>query len=124
MKRVIIQLWQATLDQPQLAATPFFFASAAAAMDMDVEIHATGASVEMFVKDNDRRHQLVMPSGRRLSDFIDDAMRTGVRMHACSTAMRDRNLELTDLIAGFGEVIGMVTMLDRATGEHTTVMTF
>lgn len=124
MKRVIIQLWQASLDQPQLAATPFFFASAAAAMDMDVEIHATGASVEMFVKDNDRRHQLVMPSGRRLSDFIDDAMRTGVRMHACSTAMRDRNLELTDLIAGFGEVIGMVTMLDRATGEHTTVMTF
>lgn len=121
---MIIQLWQASLDQPQLAATPFFFASAAAAMDMDVEIHATGASVEMFVKDNDRRHQLVMPSGRRLSDFIDDAMRTGVRMHACSTAMRDRNLELTDLIAGFGEVIGMVTMLDRATGEHTTVMTF
>lgn len=124
MKRLIIQLWQASLDQPQLAATPFFFASAAAAMDLDVEIHATGASVEMFVKDNERRHQLVMPSGRRLSDFIDDAMRTGVRIHACSTAMRDRDLDLRDLIDGFGEVIGMVTMVDRAIGEHTTVMTF
>ena len=124
MKRVIIQLWQANLDQPQLAVTPFFFASAAAAMDMDVEIHATGASVEMFVKDNERRHQMVMPSGRRLSDFIEDAMRTGVRIHACSTAMRDRGLDLKDLIDGFGEVIGMVTMLDRATAEDTTVMTF
>ena len=85
---------------------------------------STGASVEMFVKDNERRHQLVMPSGRRLSDFIDDAMRTGVRIHACSTAMRDRDLDLRDLIDGFGEVIGMVTMVDRAIGEHTTVMTF
>ena len=82
------------------------------------------ASVEMFVKDNERRHQLVMPSGRRLSDFIDDAMRTGVRIHVCSTAMRDRDLDLRDLIDGFGEVIGMVTMVDRAIGEHTTVMTF
>ena len=124
MKKLIIQLWQTNFKSIELAATPFLMATTAAAMDMDVEIHATGASVEMFVKDNERRHQLVMPSGRRLSDFIEDAMRTGVRVHACSTAMRDRGLDLKNLIDGFGEVIGMVTMLDRATAEDTTVMTF
>lgn len=124
MKRLIVQLWQANLDQPQLAATPLFFASAAAAMDMEVEIHILGASVEMFVKNNERRHQAIPPMNRRLSDFIDDAMRTGVKFYPCSTAMRDRNLQLGDLIDGVGEIIGMVTMLDRSTQENTTVLTF
>jgi predicted peroxiredoxin len=124
LKRLIIQLWQASLSQPQLAATPFFFASAAAAMDMHVEVHVLGASIEMFVKNNDKRHQAIPPLNRKLSEFIDDAVRTGVRFYACSTAMRDRHLELSDLTEGFGEVIGMVTMLDRATQENTTVLTF
>ena len=124
MKRLIIQLWQASLANPQLAATPFFFASAAAAMDMHVEVHVLGASVEMFIKDNPARHQTIPPMNRKLSDFIDDAVRTGVKFHACSTAMRDRQLSLEDLTDGFGEIIGMVTMLDRATEENTTVLTF
>ena len=124
MKRLIIQLWQASLANPQLAATPFFFASAAAAMDMHVEVHVLGASVEMFIKDNPARHQTIPPMNRKLSDSIDDAVRTGVKFHACSTAMRDRQLSLEDLTDGFGEIIGMVTMLDRATQENTTVLTF
>jgi predicted peroxiredoxin len=123
-KTVIIQLWQASTQAPQLAATPFFFAAAAAAMDMDVEIHALGASVELFIQDNPARHQTIPPMNRRLSDFIDDAIRAGAKIHACSTAMRDRQLVKEDMIAEFGEIIGMVTMLDRATGDGVTVMTF
>ena len=99
-------------------------ASTAAALDIDVQVHMIGASVEMFVKNNERRHQTIPPMNRRLSDFIDDAMRTGVKFYPCSTAMRDRSLQLSDLIDGVGEIIGMVTMLDRATQDNTTVLTF
>lgn len=99
-------------------------ASTAAALDIDVQVHMIGASVEMFVKSNRLRHQVVTPSDRPLSDFIDDAIRTGVKFYPCSTAMRDRNLQLSDLIDGVGEIIGMVTMLDRATQDNTTVLTF
>ena len=93
-------------------------------MDMEVEVHILGASVEMFVKNNEGRYQTIPPMNRRLSDFIDDAIRTGVKFYPCSTAMRDRNLQLSDLIEGVGEIIGMVTMLDRATQDNTTVLTF
>lgn len=93
-------------------------------MDMDVEIHALGASVELFIQDNPARHQTIPPMNRRLSDFIDDAIRAGAKIHGCSTAMRDRQLVKQDMIAEFGEIIGMVTMLDRATGDGVTVMTF
>ncbi len=124
MKHLIIQLWQASLEKPDLATTPFLMASTAAALDIHVQVHMIGASVEMFVKNNERRHQAIPPMNRRLSDFIDDAMRTGVKFYPCSTAMRDRNLQLSDLIDGVGEIIGMVTMLDRATQDYTTVLTF
>ncbi|MFM8760227.1 MAG: DsrE/DsrF/DrsH-like family protein [Polynucleobacter victoriensis] len=124
MKHLIIQLWQASLEKPDLATTPFLMASTAAALDIHVQVHMIGASVEMFVKNNERRHQTIPPMNRRLSDFIDDAMRTGVKFYPCSTAMRDRNLQLSDLIDGVGEIIGMVTMLDRATQDNTTVLTF
>lgn len=99
-------------------------ASTAAALDIDVQVHMIGASVEMFVKSNQLRHRVVTSSDRPLSDFIDDAIRTGVKFYPCSTAMRDRNLQLSDLIDGVGEIIGMVTMLDRATQDNTTVLTF
>lgn len=124
MKRLIIQLWQARCEEPQLAATPFFFASAAAAMDTPVEIHVLGASIEMFVKSNNQRHAAIAPLGRKLSDFIEDAVRSGVKLYACSTAMRDRNLQMADLIDGFVDVIGMVTMLDRMAEVDTRVLTY
>ena len=124
MKHLIIQLWQASPEKPDLATIPFLMASTAAALDIDVQVHMIGASVEMFVKNNERRHQTIPPMNRRLSDFIDDAIRTGVKFYPCSTAMRDRNLQLSDLIDGVGEIIGMVTMLDRATQDNTTVLTF
>ena len=124
MKHLIIQLWQAGPEKPDLATIPFLMASTAAALDIDVQVHMIGASVEMFVKNNERRHQTIPPMNRRLSDFIDDAMRTGVKFYPCSTAMRDRSLQLSDLIDGVGEIIGMVTMLDRATQDNTTVLTF
>jgi uncharacterized protein len=124
LKRLIIQLWQTVAAEPDMAVTPFLMASTAAALDMHVEVHVVGRNVEMFVKNNERRHQAIPPMNRRLSDFIDDAMRTGVKFYPCSTAMRDRNLQLGDLIDGVGEIIGMVTILDRATQENTTVLTF
>ena len=124
MKRLIIQLWQTATAEPDMAVTPFLMASTAAALDMHVEVHIIGRNIEMFVKNNEGRHQTIPPMNRRLSDFIDDAIRTGVKFYPCSTAMRDRNLQLSDLIEGVGEIIGMVTMLDRATQDDTTVLTY
>ncbi len=124
MKHVIIQLWQTSAEHPQHAATPFMIAVAAAAMDMDVEIHALGASVELFVDANTARHPPVAPLNRSLSEYVDDALRMGVRLYACSTAMRDRQLESVHMIQGFTEIIGMVSMLERATQSDVTVLTY
>jgi predicted peroxiredoxin len=124
LKRLIVQLWRTSADQPNLAVTPLLMASTAAAMNIDVEIHVIGSSVDLFIKANLKNQQILAPSDRPLSAFIEDAMRTGVKVKVCSTALRERQLELTDLVDGVSEVIGMVTMIDLATDLNTTVLTY
>jgi predicted peroxiredoxin len=119
-----VQLWRTSADQPNLAITPLLMATTAAAMDIDVEIHVIGSSVDLFVKANLKNQQILAPSNRPLSAFVEDAMRTGVKVKVCSTALRERQLELTDLVDGVSEVIGMVAMIDLATDSNTTVLTY
>ena len=124
MTSLVLQLWQSSPAVPQLAATPFMLAASAAAMDWPVEIHALGASVELFVRDNAARHQAVAPLNRPLSAYIEDATRSGVRVHLCSTAMRDRGLDPEVMIEGCQSVLGMVSMLERLVQADTKVLTY
>jgi predicted peroxiredoxin len=124
LKRLIVQLWRTSAEQPNLAITPLLMATTAAAMNIDVEIHVIGSSVDLFIKANLKNQQILAPSNRPLSAFVEDAMRTGVKVKVCSAALRDRQLELTDLVDGVSEVIGMVTMIDLATDSNTTVLTY
>ena len=124
MKRLIVQLWRTSAEQPNLAITPLLMATTAAAMNIDVEIHVIGSSVDLFIKAKPKNQQILTPSNRPLSAFIEDAIRTGVKVKVCSTALRERQLELVDLVEGVDEVIGMVTMIDLATDLNATVLTY
>lgn len=124
MKRLIVQLWRTSAEQPNLAITPLLMATTAAAMNINVEIHVIGSSVDLFTKANPKTQQILTPSNRPLSTFVEDAIRTGVKVKICSAALRDRQLELKDLVEGVSEMIGMVTMIDLATDSNTTVLTY
>jgi predicted peroxiredoxin len=124
VKKLIIQLWQTSAVHPELATVPFLMAATGAAMNMSVEIHAIGASVELLVKDHPQTSQMIASTGRTLHHYIEDALRSGVTIHPCSTAMRERSLDVSDLIGGVGAAIGMVSMLDRATESNATVLTY
>lgn len=49
-QKLAILLWGATIDRPQLCATPFVHAAAAAAFDCEVEIHFAGPTVRLLVE--------------------------------------------------------------------------
>ncbi len=48
-QKLAILIWSATPDRPQLCATPFVHAAAAAAFDCEVEIHFAGPAVRLLV---------------------------------------------------------------------------
>lgn len=122
--KLVIQLWQTGTHDPQHAATPFMMAASAAAMDVEVSIHALGASVELFQRTNSARDLPVAPLGRPLSAYVDDAVRSGARVALCSTAMRDRSLTPSDMIPEATEIIGMVSMLEETLAPDCKVLVY
>jgi predicted peroxiredoxin len=105
-------------------ATPFLFASTAVAMNMDVEIHIMGASIDLFVKALSVNHEKLPFLDKSTFDLIADAVRLGVRFHPCSGALRDRVLSSGDLIDGLDDAIGMLTMLERTLSDDVRVLTY
>lgn len=124
MKTLIIQLWQTSLDAPHYAATPFLLAQAARAMDMRVELHALGQSVELFLRNDPRRQHPVPPLNRSLAQYIEDAMAMGIAVRLCSSAIRDRALDQQAFISGDIEVAGMISMVESLSHAESTVLTY
>lgn len=109
------------VDTPQRAATPFFLASTAAAMDWDVRIYFTingptllkrGVADDLYVK-RDR-------SGAPLSHFIDQAVDLGVKLLVCQPSLDLNDLSIDDLIDGV-EMIGGAAFNDLALNADAVV---
>lgn len=110
-----ILLWASSPDAPERLATPFFHAAAAAAMDAQVELYFSAASVQLL------RPEVV--SGLRASPRVDktiadnmaEAVAFGARLYACSDALQAQGLTPEQLMPGVvrgGAVQYMARALD------------
>ncbi len=86
-KKLAILLWAATVDQPQLCATPFVHAAAAAAFDCDVEIHFAGPTVRLLVAGVADSLRPWPETETSIYQIMRQATNLGVRLNACAMAM-------------------------------------
>ena len=108
------------IDEPTKTATPFYLATAAAAMDMNVSIYFTmhGATLlrkgagDMTVKDG----------GAPLETFISQAQSLDVRFLVCQPSLDLNDLVMEDLIDGV-EMIGGAAFAEMA-AEADAVISF
>lgn len=107
-------------DEIAKAATPFYLATAAAAMDMDVSIYFTMHGPSLLRKDS--RELTVKDGGAPLSTFVDQAQGIGVRLLVCQPSLDLNSLEMDDLIDGV-EMIGGAAFNDMA-AEADAVISF
>lgn len=107
-------------DEMPKAATPFYLATAAAAMDMEVSIYFTMLGPSLLRKDS--RDLTVKDGGAALSTFIDQAQDIGVRLLVCQPSLDLNELEMDDLIDGV-EMIGGAAFNDMA-AEADAVISF
>jgi uncharacterized protein len=111
------------MNEPKKAFTPFYYASASAAMGFETTIFlaAEGPSLlKREVAENLRTNE----DGEPLQKVIDMAMKNGVKFVCCSTAgkviwkMKDE-----DLPPGV-EFGGAVTLLEMAADQEASVLYF
>jgi len=106
-------------DTPRRCATPFFFASLAAAMEYEVNMFFTIDGTLLLKKG---LAETVFPKagGKPVSAFIQDALDAGVNFLACTASTELHDLTPEDLIEGV-KMVGGATMWQLAEDAQTTL---
>ena len=106
---------------PRRCATPFFFATLAAAMEYEVTMFFTIDGTLLLKKG---MADTVFPKagGKPVAGFIQDALDAGVKFTACTASMELHDMTTDDLIDGI-KMVGGAYMWQLAEDAKTT-MTF
>ncbi len=99
-------------DEPSKSATPFYLATAAAAMDMEVAIYFTMHGPTLLRKGTGDT-LTAKDGGAPLQSFIKQAQDIGVRFLVCQPSLDLVDLQMDDLIEGV-EMIGGAAFNDMA----------
>ncbi len=106
-------------DTPRRCATPFFFATLAAAMDYEVTMFFTIDGTLLLKKG---MAETVYPKagGKPVSAFIQDALDAGVKFTACTASTELHDLKPEDLLDGI-KMVGGAYMWQLAEDAKTTL---
>jgi predicted peroxiredoxin len=113
-EKLAILVWAADPGRPELCATPFYFAAAAAAMDVEVEMYFTARSVELLRRGVAEGLQAAAGSGKSVADFRREALAFGVRLFACPTALAAHGIAADALIDELAGQAGAAAYLGRS----------
>ncbi len=109
-------------DAPERSATPFFLATAAAAMDNEVSIYFTMNGPQLLVKG--APDEIIVPKagggGKELRYFIDQALGIGVRLLVCQPSLDLHGYSMDDMIDGV-EMIGGAAFNDMAINADAVI---
>ena len=106
-------------DTPRRCATPFFFATLAAAMDYEVTMFFTIDGTLLLKKG---MAETIYPKagGKPVSAFIQDALDAGVKFTACTASTELHDLKPEDLLEGI-KMVGGAYMWQLAEDAKTTL---
>lgn len=121
---VALLLWSASPEAPELLATPFFHAAAAAAMDVLVEVYFSAASVRLLAPGVAAGLRASPHHPKTVLDAMREAVGHGARLYACTDALHAQGVAPGHLIPechGFG---GAVQFMARATDLRWRALVF
>jgi len=87
--KLAILLLAATPERPELCASAFVHAAAAAALDCEVEIHFSGAASRLLVAGEAARRSVAANDGKSLYLFMREAANLGVHFVGCAMALNE-----------------------------------
>lgn len=123
-KKLVIMLLNANPDIPSNLGTPFFQATAAAAMDMEVEIFFAGRTTHLLKRGFAEN---LYPSKAKIKSvyaFMQDAHRAGVKFFACGGAMGEHELNDETAIPELDAIHGGASFINAITDDDVITLTY
>ncbi|MEI6803111.1 MAG: DsrE family protein [Burkholderiales bacterium] len=121
---IAILLWAADPGEPQLLATPFFHAAAAAAMDMAVEIYFSARSVHLLVPGVAESLRASDRFDKTILEAMREAVAHGATLYACTDALHAQGLDPKQLIPECRGHGGAVQFMARAGDARWRTLVF
>jgi uncharacterized protein len=123
-KKIVIMLLNVSPEIPTALGVPFFQASAAAAMDLEVEIYFASRTALLLRKGV---AETLYPSGRReksVYGFMQDAHRLGAKFYTCQAAMTEYGLDADSAIPELDGVAGGAAFISAIADEGVVTLTY
>ncbi|WP_018138577.1 MULTISPECIES: DsrE family protein [unclassified Thioalkalivibrio] len=120
-EKIVIMLLNLDLDRPGTLGAPFFQATVAAAMDLEVEMYFAAGTTRLLRQGVADKIYPGEAKEKSVYSFMQDAHEAGCRFYACAGAMDENGLTLDNAIPeldgmrGGGAFIGEVVEDDVAT---------
>ena len=131
MKRLVVVLASGSLADPKPALLAFRYAATAAAMDIGVEIHTLGESVSLLRRDASQEpleasEKSLNPamSSRDFLSQIREMKALNIEIYACSAALAEAGLSMSDLISEVSGVRGAAALLVAGLASAARLLTF
>ena len=124
MSGLAIMVWSCDLTRPELLATPFMTAQAAAALDMPVTMLFTNQAAAWLLRENAGRLTGFGDDRRSVARHLDATVELGVEIRACSQALSALGAAPAALAPQCAGVEGMVTFVERASAPGWRLVVF
>ena len=124
LKNLAILLWSATAERPQLCATPFVHAAAAAAFDCEVEIHFAGPTVRLLVAGVAESLRPWPGVDTSIYQMMRQAANLNVSFRACAMAMSALVGKDETLIAEYSGTVAASAFVARALDPEWATLVF
>lgn len=120
--KLALLAWSVSAGAADLAAAPFVYATAAAALDAEVEIHFAGPAVKLLVAGV--AEEALTSGGKSLYAFMRESANLGVRFLACSMAVSRHLAEGQTLIPEVSGEAGASAFVARTLAPDWSTLVF
>jgi predicted peroxiredoxin len=124
VKKIVIMLLNANPDIPATLGSPFFQATAAAALDLEVEVFFASRAASLLRKGVAENLYPGVQKAKSLYSFMQDAHQAGVKFYACGAALDENGIEEDTCIPELDDVRGGISFISAAVEEGVLTLTY
>lgn len=123
-EKVVIMLLNITPERPGTLGAPFFQATVAAAMDMEVEIYFAGPTARLLIRGIAEKFYPGNAGEKSLYSFMQDAHEAGAKFYVCAGAMDENEVTLENAIPELDGHRGGAAFISEAAEQDVLALTY
>ncbi|MEJ2632847.1 MAG: DsrE family protein [Acidihalobacter sp.] len=122
--KIVIMLLNLNPEAPATLGAPFFQATVAAAMDLEVEIYFAARTTRLLIQGE---ADSIYPGNAReksVYSFMQDAHEAGAKFYSCAGAMDENGLTLDNAVPELDGVRGGGAFIGEVVEENVATLTY